>query len=1051
MWVLFLYALLMLCSFVSVSVSLCDPPDQASLLSFSSHLSPPLNWSSSSSSSTSDCCSWEGVACNAVSGRVTQLSLPNKTLNGTLPPSILNLSRLSLLNLSRNRISGPLPSGFFDSLPALQILDLSFNDFTGEFPSLPLNNSLQALNISSNQFSGGIPGSIFQSGRRLATFNASDNSFSGLIPSPLCDVSNPNSSLLISSLDFSNNNFSGEVPAGLGSCSKLETFRAGFNSLTGKLPDDMFGATALQELSLFVNQLTGPISNGITNMTNLRILALYSNNFTGPIPADIGKLEQLEQLLLHVNNLTGSLPPSLKDCTSLRKLYLRVNKLGGNITEFDFSPLKRLTTLDLGNNNFTGNFPRSLYSCTALTAIRFATNGLKGQILPDIVNLQSLSFISVSNNSLENVTGALSILTGCKSLTTVILTKNFLHEPMPRDWVLADPNGFQKLQVLALGGCNLRGEVPGWLQRFTSLEVLDLSQNQFSGSIPGWLGDMANLFYIDLSSNLLLGGFPIEFTALTGLKSGEPSYHVNQTFLELPVFVMPNNVSNQQYNQLSNLPPAIYLYNNSLSGPIPREIGQLKSIHVLELNHNNFSGTIPDEISSLSNLEILDLSNNEFTGVIPASLKNLHFLSFFSVAYNNLQGMIPAGGQFDTFPDSSYVGNPGLCGRPLSDCSNQSGSSGQEGRSRRSNRKLVLGLVLGICFAVFLVVFPFAFWVASKSRIIPRRDSDNNEMDIMSINSNQGASSEFDRDSSLVIVFRDNLNDMKDLTISEILKATDNFNQANIIGCGAFGLVYKATLANGTKLAVKKLSGDMGLMEKEFKAEVEVLSNARHENLVTLQGYCIHEGSRLLIYSYMENGSLDYWLHEKSDGPAHLSWPMRLKIAQGASRGVAYMHQICQPHIVHRDIKSSNILLDGKFEAHVADFGLSRLILPYHTHVTTELVGTLGYIPPEYAHSWVATLRGDMYSFGVVMLELLTGKRPVEITKPKESRELVGWVQEMRKEGKQNEIFDPLLQGKGFEDQMVQVLDVACLCVSSNPFKRPTIQDVVDWLENVGQ
>ncbi|PKI50446.1 hypothetical protein CRG98_029196 [Punica granatum] len=537
------------------------------------------------------------------------------------------------------------------------------------------------------------------------------------------------------------------------------------------------------------------------------------------------------------------------DCTSLRKLYLRVNKLGGNITEFDFSPLKRLTTLDLGNNNFTGNFPRSLYSCTALTAIRFATNGLKGQILPDIVNLQSLSFISVSNNSLENVTGALSILTGCKSLTTVILTKNFLHEPMPRDWVLADPNGFQKLQ-------------------------------------------------------------------------------------------------------LSNLPPAIYLYNNSLSGPIPREIGQLKSIHVLELNHNNFSGTIPDEISSLSNLEILDLSNNEFTGVIPASLKNLHFLSFFSVAYNNLQGMIPAGGQFDTFPDSSYVGNPGLCGRPLSDCSNQSGSSGQEGRSRRSNRKLVLGL---------------------------------------------------------------------------------------------------ATLANGTKLAVKKLSGDMGLMEKEFKAEVEVLSNARHENLVTLQGYCIHEGSRLLIYSYMENGSLDYWLHEKSDGPAHLSWPMRLKIAQGASRGVAYMHQICQPHIVHRDIKSSNILLDGKFEAHVADFGLSRLILPYHTHVTTELVGTLGYIPPEYAHSWVATLRGDMYSFGVVMLELLTGKRPVEITKPKESRELVGWVQEMRKEGKQNEIFDPLLQGKGFEDQMVQVLDVACLCVSSNPFKRPTIQDVVDWLENVGQ
>ncbi|KAK9281762.1 hypothetical protein L1049_004667 [Liquidambar formosana] len=162
------------------------------------------------------------------------------------------------------------------------------------------------------------------------------------------------------------------------------------------------------------------------------------------------------------------------------------------------------------------------------------------------------------------------------------------------------------------------------------------------------------------------------------------------------------------------------------------------------------------------------------------------------------------------------------------------------------------------------------------------------------------------------------------------------------------------------------------------------------------------------------------------------------------------MHQICEPHIVHRDIKSSNILLDENFEAHVADFGLSRLILPYHTHVTTELVGTLGYIPPEYGQAWVATLRGDVYSFGVVMLELLTGKRPYEVCKPRMSRELIGWVQQMRYEGKQDQVFDPLLKGKGFEEEMVQVLDVASMCVNQNPFKRPTIKEVVDWLNNVG-
>ncbi|MBA0598791.1 hypothetical protein Gorai_005035, partial [Gossypium raimondii] len=335
-------------------------------------------------------------------------------------------------------------------------------------------------------------------------------------------------------------------------------------------------------------------------------------------------------------------------------------------------------------------------------------------------------------------------------------------------------------------------------------------------------------------------------------------------------------------------------------------------------------------------------------------------------------------------------------------------------------------------------------------RIIPGGDTDKIELDTLSCNSYSGVHPQTDKDASLVMLFPNKTNEVKDLTIFELLKATDNFNQENIIGCGGFGLVYKAILADGTKLAVKKLSGDFGLMEREFKAEVEALSTAQHENLVSLQGYCVHEGFRLLIYSYMENGSLDYWLHEKENGPSQLDWQTRLKIARGASNGLAYMHQICEPHIVHRDIKSSNILLDDKFEAHVADFGLSRLILPYHTHVTTELVGTLGYIPPEYGQAWVATLRGDVYSFGVVMLELLTGKRPVDMSRPKTSRELVSWVQRLRSEGKQDEVFDPLLKGKGSDEEMLQVLDVACLCINQNPFKRPTIQEVVEWLKGVG-
>jgi serine/threonine protein kinase len=286
------------------------------------------------------------------------------------------------------------------------------------------------------------------------------------------------------------------------------------------------------------------------------------------------------------------------------------------------------------------------------------------------------------------------------------------------------------------------------------------------------------------------------------------------------------------------------------------------------------------------------------------------------------------------------------------------------------------------------------------------------------------------------------------ITLTDIVKATNSFGKENIIGCGGYGLVFKAELPNGFKLAIKKLNSEMCLMEREFTAEVEALSMAQHENLVPLWGYCIHGNSRFLIYSFLENGSLDDWLHNRDDNPrTFLDWPVRLKIAQGASRGLSYIHDVCKPHIVHRDIKSSNILLDKEFKAYVADFGLSRLILPNKTHVTTELVGTLGYIPPEYGQGWVATLKGDIYSFGVVLLELLTGRRPVSVLSA--SQELVPWVLEMRSQGKQAEVLEPALRGTGQEGQMLKMLEVACKCVNHIPSKRPLIMEVLSCLESI--
>ncbi|KAM7271753.1 hypothetical protein ACFE04_030967 [Oxalis oulophora] len=984
-WVILLITLLTSTITINTCQAACNVSDRDNLLNLSF---TSLNWSASF-----DCCSsWEGITCDNESQRVIRLELPSKALSGVLSPAICNLTTLSVVNLSYNRLSGSLPDNFFSSFGNLQVLDLSYNRFIGQLPDIVDGSKIRKLDLSSNQFSGGaIPSNSNSNSNsnsllpNLFSYNISNNSFTGSLPTYICTSNNS-----IQVLDFSYNDFFGQIPLGLGQCSKLKVIRAGFNNLSGPIPDDMFTINSLKQISFPVNSLTGPISESIVKLANLTIIELYSNKLNGTIPTDIGKLSNLQRLQLHINELYGTLPPSLNNCTKLNIMNLRVNKLIGRLSDFDFSPLKDLNTLDLGNNNFTGKLPESLYSCKSLNAVRFATNKLEGQISTDILRLQNLYYFSVSNNTLTNITGAIKILSGLKKISTVIISKNFMNEPMPYDEDLIDSSGFQNLQILALGGCGFTGEVPEWLVKLKNLEVVDLSVNQLTGEIPVWIDKLKNLFYIDLSHNLLKGVIPKELFSMPAL-SFKKAQQVDRSYLVLPVFVQPNNATNQQYNQLSNLPPAIYLKNNSITGEIPVEIGNLKFIMQLDLSDNKLYGKIPDQFTNLTQLEILDLSVNNLSGEIPSSLIGLSFLSSFDVANNNLKGQIPTGGQFNTFPPSSYVGNPGLCGIVLNiSCSNQSGGSHPTAAPQKNgNRKLIIGLVVGISFGTVLTVTILGLCIVAKRRIIPGGDTDKIELDAISSHSYSGVHP-CDKDSSLVILFPNS--EIKDLNIIELLKATDNFNQANIVGCGGFGLVYRAILSDGTQLAVKKLSGDMGLMEREFKAEVEVLSTAQHENLVSLRGYCVHDGFRLLIYSFMENGSLDYWLHEKLDGAAQLDWPTRLKIARGAS---------C-------------------------------------------------YIPPEYGQAWVATLRGDVYSFGVVMLELLTGKRPMEVFKPKKSRELVGWVKLMRSEGRQSEIFDPILKGKGFEEEMLQVLDVACMCVNHNAFKRPTMKEVVDWLKNVG-
>jgi Leucine-rich repeat (LRR) protein len=627
----------------------CNQIDRDSLLSlaFNSTSSSPLNWSSI------DCCRWKGISCDH-KHQVTRIWLPYRGLSGSLSPSLGNLTQLSHLNLSHNSLSGLLPKGLLSSLNQLKVLDLSYNRLFGDIFDWPA--SIQIVDISSNQFSETIESSFFQRAWRLTELNVSNNSFMGPIPSFPC-----NNSSLVRLLDFSRNHHSGHIPNGLGACSKLKVFRSGFNSLSGLLPHDIYNATRLEEISLPFNNISGLISSEIMNPAKLTNLELSGNKLSGKLPVDIWKLSNLKYLLLDGNSLIGSLPQSLINCTNLTKLILRSNFFEGDISTFNFSHLHQLTLIDLAFNEFSGNLPVSLYSCKSLIAIRLAFNRLEGQIQSEVLQLKFLSFISLANNRLTNITGAIKILMRCKTLRVVILGSNFLHEAMPGDDTIVGSNVLENVQVLSFRECQLSGQLPIWLSKLKKLEILELRSNCITGSIPVWLSTLPRLSYLDLSDNLISGEFPKELCELPAFVS--PKAQFDNGYLDLPIFSTIKGIV--QYNILSYVGPTVLVQSNNLSGNIPVEINHLKLLRELDLSDNNFSGSIPYQMSELTNLERLNLSANRLSGEIPASLSNLHFLHHFSVANNNLHGPIPSGTQLQSFDASGYVGNPGLCGPPL--------------------------------------------------------------------------------------------------------------------------------------------------------------------------------------------------------------------------------------------------------------------------------------------------------------------------------------------------------------------------------------------------
>ncbi|KAG6538729.1 probable serine/threonine-protein kinase At1g01540 [Zingiber officinale] len=284
-------------------------------------------------------------------------------------------------------------------------------------------------------------------------------------------------------------------------------------------------------------------------------------------------------------------------------------------------------------------------------------------------------------------------------------------------------------------------------------------------------------------------------------------------------------------------------------------------------------------------------------------------------------------------------------------------------------------------------------------------------------------------------------------TLRELEEATDGLAPDNVIGEGGYGIVYRGVLADNTTVAIKNLLNNRGQAEKEFKVEVEVIGRVRHKNLVRLLGYCVEGAYRMLVYEYVDNGNLEQWLHGDVGEVSPLTWDIRMNIILGTAKGLAYLHEGLEPKVVHRDIKASNILLDQHWNAKVSDFGLAKLLCSERTYVTTRVMGTFGYVAPEYASTGMLNERSDIYSFGILIMEIVTGRSPVDYTRPPGEVNLIDWLKTMVGERRSEQVVDPKMPEKPSAKALKRILLVALRCIDPDSHKRPKMGHVIHMLE----
>ncbi|KAK6140716.1 hypothetical protein DH2020_025541 [Rehmannia glutinosa] len=594
--------------------------------------------------------------------------------------------------------------------------------------------------------------------------------------------------------------------------------------------------------------------------------------------------------------------------------------------------LKALISMDLSFNELYGDIPFSISKLKQLENLILKNNQLIGPIPSTLSQIPNLKIFDVRNNSLS---GSIPENIGnCTAFQVLSLQSNRFSGQIPSVIGL-----MQALAVLDLSGNMLSGTIPPILGNLTYTEKLNVANNHLEGRIPDNLSSCTNLNSLNLSSNNLKGPIPIELSRIGNLDTLDLSNNRISGH-------MPSSIGDLEHLLKLNLS------NNDLTGFIPAEFGNLRSVMDIDLSNNHLSGPIPQELGQLQNVFLLKLENNSISGDV-MSLASCLSLTLLNVSYNNLAGYIPTGNNFSRFSPDSFLGNPGLCGYWL-----KSSCYARRPSDRVTiSKAAILGIALG--GLVILLMILIAVWRPHNQKPFIEGTLDKPVCY---------------KPPKLVIL---NMN-MALHVYEDIMRMTENLSEKYIIGYGASSTVYKCVLKNCKPVAVKKLYSHYPHCLKEFETELETVGSIKHRNLVSLQGYSLSPSGNLLFYDYMENGSLWDLLHGTYTKKKKLDWETRLSIAFGAAQGLAYLHHDCSPRIIHRDVKSSNILLDKDYEAHLTDFGIAKSLCASKTHTSTYVIGTIGYIDPEYARTSRLTEKSDVYSYGVVLLELLTGKKAID-------------------------------------------------------------------------